>query len=121
MIKRLLIGKILSAILLQKMKKENWSRAIFEEAGFDVELIDLKRIISAEKRWCAAYHTSGVTDQQNTTNSDIKEEIAIVAELKFKFIRKTDQKYKLKRLVSHRRISFRLLSVFHRKSRAKTS
>ncbi|MFJ3387050.1 IS3 family transposase [Lysinibacillus sp. NPDC086135] len=124
-------------------EKGKLPRMIFEEAGLDVELIGLKRISSAGKRWRAAYRTTGVAGLQDTrkTNSgrpierelsleekitrleaknrllqaenellkklgstrkaDVKEEITIATELKFNLIRKTIQKYKLKRLVSY--------------------
>ena len=41
-------------------------REIFEEAGLDVELIGLKRISSAGKRWRAAYRKTGVEGLQDT-------------------------------------------------------
>lgn len=52
-------------------EKGKLPRTIFEEAGLDVELIGLKRISSAGKRWRAAYRTTGVTGLQDTrkTNS----------------------------------------------------
>jgi len=52
-------------------EKGKLPRTIFEEAGLDVELIGLKRISSAGKRWRAAYRTTGVAGLQDTrkTNS----------------------------------------------------
>ncbi|GAB0169950.1 IS3 family transposase [Lysinibacillus sp. CTST325] len=52
-------------------EKGKLPRKIFEEAGLDVELIGLKRISSAGKRWRAAYRTTGVAGLQDTrkTNS----------------------------------------------------
>lgn len=41
-------------------------RAIFEEAGFDVELIGMERIKSAAKRWRAAYHEKGIFGLEDT-------------------------------------------------------
>jgi len=52
-------------------EKGKLPRTIFEEASLDVELIGLKRISSAGKRWRAAYRTTGVVGLQDTrkTNS----------------------------------------------------
>ncbi|WP_256469448.1 HTH domain-containing protein [Lysinibacillus sp. Ag94] len=47
-------------------EKGKLPRMIFEEAGLDVELIGLKRISSAGKRWRAAYRTTGVAGLQDT-------------------------------------------------------
>lgn len=47
-------------------EKGKLPRTIFEEAGLDVELIGLKRISSAGKRWRAAYRTTGVVGLQDT-------------------------------------------------------
>lgn len=41
-------------------------REIFEEAGLDVELIGLKRIAAAGKRWRAAYREKGVSGLEDT-------------------------------------------------------
>lgn len=47
-------------------EKGKFPREIFEEAGFDVELIGLDRIRAAGKRWRAAYRTAGVEGLQDT-------------------------------------------------------
>ncbi|WP_430982160.1 IS3 family transposase [Lysinibacillus sphaericus] len=51
-------------------EKGKLPRTIFEEAGLDVELIGLKRISSAGKRWRAAYRTTGVEGLQDTRKSN---------------------------------------------------
>ena len=42
------------------------SRAIFEDAGFDVNIIGIKRIESASLRWRAAYKDKGVLGLEDT-------------------------------------------------------
>ena len=51
--------------------KGEFPREIFEEAGFPVDLIGMKRISTAGKRWRAAYRKTGVEGLQDTrgTNS----------------------------------------------------
>ncbi len=58
-------------IFISKNEKGESPRAIFEEAGFEVELIGLKRIKSAGKRWRAAYRENGLAglDDTRKTNS----------------------------------------------------
>lgn len=51
-------------------EKGKLPRTIFEEAGLDVELIGLKRISSAGKRWRAAYRTTGVAGLQDTRKAN---------------------------------------------------
>ena len=52
-------------------EKGTLPRAIFEEAGLDVELIGLERVRSSAKRWRAAYQKAGINGLQDTrkTNS----------------------------------------------------
>ncbi|WP_342573955.1 IS3 family transposase [Solibacillus sp. FSL K6-1781] len=52
-------------------EKGKLPRAIFEEAGLDVELIGLERVRSSAKRWQAAYRKAGINGLQDTrkTNS----------------------------------------------------
>lgn len=59
-------------------------REIFEEAGLSVELIGLKRISSAGKRWRAAYRNSGIEGLQDTrkANSDRPSERELSSEEK---------------------------------------
>lgn len=58
-------------IYISENEKGKLSRVIFEESGFDVELIGLERIKSAGKRWRAAYRENGVDGLEDTrkTNS----------------------------------------------------
>ena len=41
-------------------------RAIFEAAGFDVDLVGLERIASSAKRWRKAYRQAGIEGLQDT-------------------------------------------------------
>jgi hypothetical protein len=45
---------------VSEFNKGKFSRQIFEEAGFDVEVIGIRRIKSASERWRAAYKAGGV-------------------------------------------------------------
>ena len=42
------------------------SRAIFEDAGFDVNIIGIKRIDSASLRWRKAYNDKGILGLEDT-------------------------------------------------------
>ena len=42
------------------MEKENYHENIFEECGFDIDMIGMKRIKSSGNRWRAAYRKNGV-------------------------------------------------------------
>ena len=50
----------------KKLNKGKSSRQIFEEAGFDVEIIGIRRIKSASERWRAAYKAEGVLGLKDT-------------------------------------------------------
>ena len=56
---------------IAESEKGKLPRAIFEEAGLDVELIGLERVSSSAKRWRAAYRKAGIDGLQDTrkTNS----------------------------------------------------
>lgn len=41
-------------------------RQIFEECGFNIDILGLKRVQSCGKRWRAAFRKSGVTQLQDT-------------------------------------------------------
>jgi transposase len=41
-------------------------RQIFEENGFDIDIIGLRRVRSSTSRWCAAYKENGITGLQDT-------------------------------------------------------
>lgn len=56
---------------ISENEKGKLPRTIFEEVGFDVELIGPERIKSAGKRWRAAYREKGIAglDDTRKTNS----------------------------------------------------
>ena len=56
----------LSYNLLLNMKLEKTSRMIFKDAGFDVDVIGVKRIDSASRRWRMAYKDKGVLGLEDT-------------------------------------------------------
>lgn len=58
-------------LFITENEKGKLPRTIFEEAGLDIELIGLKRIQSAGKRWRAAHRENGEEGLQDTrkTNS----------------------------------------------------
>lgn len=58
-------------LFINENKKGKLPRTIFEEAGLDAELIGIKRIHSAGKRWRGAYREHGDEGLQDTrkTNS----------------------------------------------------
>ena len=49
----------LNVIFIAENEKGKLPRKIFEESGFDVEIIGMERINSASKRWRAAYRKNG--------------------------------------------------------------
>lgn len=49
-----------------EFNKGKFSRQIFEEAGFDAEIIGMRRIKSASERWRAAYKADGVLGLRDT-------------------------------------------------------
>jgi transposase len=51
---------------VSEFHKGKFSRQIFEEAGFDVEIIGRQRIKSASERWRAAYQAEGVLGLKDT-------------------------------------------------------
>lgn len=53
-------------LFLTENEKGKVPRTIFEEAGLDIEIIGLKRIQSAGKRWRAAYREHGAEGLQDT-------------------------------------------------------
>ena len=42
------------------MRKGKLPREIFEEYGFDIDMIGMKRVKSSRNRWRAAYKKNGV-------------------------------------------------------------
>jgi transposase len=51
---------------ITEYSKGKLPREIFEEAGFNVDIIGMKRIKSASDRWKAAYKTEGVLGLKDT-------------------------------------------------------
>jgi transposase len=51
---------------VSEFSKGKFSRQIFEEAGFDVEIIGTQRIKSASERWRAAYKAEGLLGLKDT-------------------------------------------------------
>lgn len=47
-------------LFISQYEKGKLPRAIFEQAGFNVEILGIERIKSASKRWRTAYHKDGV-------------------------------------------------------------
>ena len=50
----------------RKKQEGKTSREIFEEHGFDIDILGKDRIISSGKRWRAAYRKSGICGLQDT-------------------------------------------------------
>lgn len=53
-------------LFISEKEKGKFSRQIFEEAGFDTDIIGMARIHSASKRWNAAYKRNGVLGLSDT-------------------------------------------------------
>ncbi len=53
-------------IFITENEKGKFPRQIFEEHGFDIEIIGIKRVESAGKRWRAAYKKNGIAGLQDT-------------------------------------------------------
>ena len=51
---------------ISEVNKGKFSRQIFEEAGFDVDIIGMQRIKSASERWRNAYKKDGVFGLKDT-------------------------------------------------------
>lgn len=49
-----------------EFNKGRFSKQIFEESGFDVEIIGMQRIKSSSERWRAAYKSDGVLGLRDT-------------------------------------------------------
>lgn len=53
-------------LFIAEKEKGKFSRQIFEEAGFDTDIIGMTRIHASSKRWGAAYKKNGVTGLNDT-------------------------------------------------------
>lgn len=58
------------SIFIVENKKGNFPRKIFEECGFDINILGIKRIKSAGNRWRAAYRKYGVCGLTDTRKSN---------------------------------------------------
>ncbi|EOP79320.1 hypothetical protein IGM_06299 [Bacillus cereus HuB4-4] len=53
-------------IFIVENQNEKFPREIFEECGFDIDIIGMHRIHSAAKRWRATYKNEGVMGLRDT-------------------------------------------------------
>lgn len=53
-------------IFIEENEKGKLPRNIFEECGFDIDMIGMKRVMSSGSRWRAAYRKSGVLGLRDT-------------------------------------------------------
>ncbi|VXB80406.1 transposase [Bacillus sp. 349Y] len=53
-------------LFMAEKKNGKFARHIFEDAGFDVEVVGMTRINAANKRWGAAYRKHGVSGLTDT-------------------------------------------------------
>lgn len=53
-------------IFITENEKGKLSRQIFEECGFDIDVIGIKRVESSGKRWRAAYRKNGISGLRDT-------------------------------------------------------
>lgn len=49
-------------MFISENEKGKFPRQIFEEHGFDIDIIGMKRVKSSGKRWRTAYRKNGVVD-----------------------------------------------------------
>ncbi len=53
-------------LFIAEKEKGKPAREIFEECGFDIEVLGMQRIISARKRWKKAYDQNGISGLSDT-------------------------------------------------------
>lgn len=53
-------------ILIEENEKGKLPRNIFEECGFDIDMIGMKQVMSSGSRWRAAYRKNGVFGLRDT-------------------------------------------------------
>ena len=53
-------------IFITEKEKGNLTRDIFEQCGFDVEVLGMDRVYSASKRWKKAYTMNGIIGLRDT-------------------------------------------------------
>ena len=54
------------AIAIKRYEDGKSSREIFEDAGFDIDIVGIQRVHSALKRWRAAYRDRGLSGLEDT-------------------------------------------------------
>jgi hypothetical protein len=57
-------------IFIGENEKGKLPRVIFEECGFDIDVLGIERVRSSGKRWRAAYRKDGVLGLQDTRKSN---------------------------------------------------
>jgi hypothetical protein len=72
-------------IFIEENEKGKTPRIIFEECGFDVEIIGIQRVISSGNRWRTSYKKNGVLGLRDTRkeNSGRKLERELTLEEKY--------------------------------------
>lgn len=53
-------------LFIEENQKGKFPRQIFEECGFDINILGIKRIESSGKRWRSAFRRNGVSQLQDT-------------------------------------------------------
>ncbi len=53
-------------LFIAENENEKFPRQIFEECGFNIDILGLNRVQSCGKRWRAAFRRNGVTQLQDT-------------------------------------------------------
>jgi transposase len=53
-------------IFISENERGKFPRGIFEECGFNIDILGMKRVESAGKRWRAAYREDGILGLQDT-------------------------------------------------------
>lgn len=58
-------------IFISENEKGKLPRTIFEECGFNIDILGMKRVESSGKRWRAAYRKDGIFGLQDTRTKNI--------------------------------------------------
>jgi hypothetical protein len=62
--------EVFKRIFIAENEKGKLPRVIFEECGFDIDIIGMPRVSSSGKRWRANYRENGVSGLQDTRNEN---------------------------------------------------
>lgn len=57
-------------VFIEEYDKGKLSREIFEECGFDIDILGVDRVLSSGKRWRAAYRENGVSGLRDNRNEN---------------------------------------------------